>query len=122
MEIELTGFEEIDKQVALLSSTNKKMAKTVSKYFIDMNGVFAMLARVVKPKGHMVIKISDSKVRTELIATHKHFIEICESYGFTLVEDIIDQFDPNSRSLLTARNTYSGIMTFDHVLILQKND
>jgi methylase of polypeptide subunit release factors len=122
LEIELTGFEEIDKQVALLSSTNKKMAKTVSKYFIDMNGVFAMLARVVKPKGHMVIKISDSKVRTELIATHKHFIEICESYGFTLVEDIIDQFDPNSRSLLTARNTYSGIMTFDHVLILQKND
>lgn len=122
LEIELTGFEEIDKQLALLSSTNKKMAKTVSKYFIDMNGVFAMLARVVKPKGHMVIKISDSKVRTELIATHKHFIEICERYGFTLVEDIIDEFDPNSRSLLTARNTYSGIMTFDHVLILQKND
>ena len=27
LEIELTGFEEIDKQVALLSSTNKKMAK-----------------------------------------------------------------------------------------------
>lgn len=122
LEIELTGFEEIDKQVALLSSTNKKMAKTVSKYFVDMNGVFAMLARVVKPKGHMVIKISDSKVRTEIIATHKHFIKICESYGFALVGDIIDEFDPNSRSLLTARNTYSGIMTFDHVLILQKND
>lgn len=122
LEIELTGFEEIDKQVDLLRTTNKKMAKTVSKYFIDMNGVFAKLGTVVKANGYLVVKISDSKVRTELIATHKHFIEICESYGFSLVEDIIDQFDPNSRSLLTARNTYSGIMTFDHVLILKKND
>jgi molecular chaperone GrpE (heat shock protein) len=69
----------------------------------------------------MVIKISDSKVRTEVIATHKHFIEMCEKYGFELLADIIDQFDPNSRSLLTARNTYSGIMTFDHVLIMKKN-
>lgn len=122
LEIELTGFEEIDKQVDLLRTTNKKMAKTVSKYFIDMNGVFAKLGTVVKANGYLVIKISDSKVRTELIATHKHFIEICETYGFSLVEDIIDEFDPNSRSLLTARNTYSGIMTFDHVLILKKND
>ena len=36
-------------------------------------------------------------------------------------EDIIDEFDPNSRSLLTARNTYSGIMTFDHVLFFRKS-
>jgi DNA modification methylase len=120
-EIERTGYDEIDRQIELLELTNKKMAKTVAKYFIDMDGVFAKLGALVKPSGHLVIKISDSKVRTELIATHKHFIEICERYGFKLIEDIIDEFDPNSRSLLTARNTYSGIMTFDHVLILQKN-
>lgn len=120
LDIEFTGFAEIDKQIELLSLTNRKMAKTVARYFIDMNGVFAKLGKLVRPNGHMVIKISDSKVRTEVIATHKHFIDICEKYGFSLVEDIIDKFDPNSRSLLTARNTYSGIMTFDHVLIMQK--
>jgi DNA modification methylase len=121
IEIESSGFSEVDAQVDLLRKTNKKMAKTVAKYFIDMNGIFSKLGEIVKPGGHMVIKISDSKVRTEVIATHKHFIEMCEKYGFELLADIIDQFDPNSRSLLTARNTYSGIMTFDHVLIMKKN-
>jgi DNA modification methylase len=121
MQIDPTGYDEIDDQIVRLASTNKKMAKTVSNYFIDMDAVFAKIESLVKPLGHMVIKISDSKVRTELIATHSHFIKICEKYGFNLIEDIIDEFDPNSRSLLTARNTYSGIMTFDHVLIMQKN-
>jgi DNA modification methylase len=81
LEIELTGFEEIDKQVALLSSTNKKMAKTVSKYFIDMNGVFAMLARVVKPKGHMVIKISDSKYVLSLLRPISTLLKFARAMG-----------------------------------------
>jgi methylase of polypeptide subunit release factors len=40
-EIERTGYDEIDRQIELLELTNKKMAKTVAKYFIDMDGVFA---------------------------------------------------------------------------------
>ena len=97
------------------------MSKTVFEYFVQMDLVFKKVSNLIKKGGHLVIKISDSKVRTELIATHKHFITICEKYGFELLEDIIDEFDPNSRSLLTARNTYSGIMTFDHVLIFRKS-
>jgi DNA modification methylase len=120
--IETTGYEEIDIQISRLKEVNPKMAKTVSKYFIDMDQVFSRLSEVIKPSGHMVIKISDSKVRTDVIATHKHFINMCEKLGFTLLEDLIDEFDPNSRSLLTARNSYSGIMTFDHLLIFKKTN
>ena len=120
VEIEETGFEQIDRQVNALKLINPKMAKTVAKYFVDMNSVFKHLSTAVKSGGYLVIKISDSKVRNDVIATHKHFISICEGLGFELLEDLIDEFDPNSRSLLTARNSYSGIMTFDHVLVFRK--
>ena len=103
-QIGLVGYSEIDKQI-------KKLVKVQ---------VFLKVSKLMRKGGHLVIKISDSKVRTQVITTHKHFISICENHGFELLEDIIDEFDPNSRSLLTARNTYSGIMTFDHVLIFRK--
>ena len=119
-QIGLVGYNEIDKQIKQLAKVHQKMSKTVFEYFVQMDQVFMKVAKLMKKGGHLVIKISDSKVRTELIKTHKHFITICEKYGFELLEDIIDEFDPNSRSLLTARNTYSGIMTFDHVLIFRK--
>jgi DNA modification methylase len=120
-QIGLVGYSEIDKQIKQLAKVHQKMSKTVFEYFVQMDLVFKKVSNLIKKGGHLVIKISDSKVRTELIATHKHFITICEKYGFELLEDIIDEFDPNSRSLLTARNTYSGIMTFDHVLIFRKS-
>ena len=120
-QIGLVGYSEIDKQIKQLAKVHQKMSKTVFEYFVQMDLVFKKVSNLIKKGGHLVIKISDSKVRSELIATHKHFITICEKYGFELLEDIIDEFDPNSRSLLTARNTYSGIMTFDHVLIFRKS-
>jgi methylase of polypeptide subunit release factors len=120
-QIGLVGYNEIDKQIKQLAKVHQKMSKTVFEYFVQMDQVFMKVSKLMKKGGHLVIKISDSKVRTELIKTHKHFITICEKYGFELLEDIIDEFDPNSRSLLTARNTYSGIMTFDHVLIFRKS-
>jgi len=104
----------------LIFSENPKMAKTVSEYFRRMRTTFVELSRLLRPGGHLVIKISDSKVRSQVIRTPEIFVEICESLGFVLVENFIDEFDKNSRSLLTARNTYSGLMTYDHVLVLKR--
>lgn len=118
--INKTGYKEIDQQVAEIQAVNLKMAKTVSEYFIEMEKVFERLSHYVKKSGHLVIKISDSKVRNQVITTSDHFITMCKKHGFKLIENIIDEFDPNSRSLLTARNSYSGIMTFDHVIVLKK--
>lgn len=114
------GEKSVDELVKLLFVENPKMAKTVSEYFRRMRITFAELSRLVKPGGHLVIKISDSKVRSQVIHTPKIFVEICESLGFSLIENFVDEFSKNSRSLLTARNTYSGLMTYDHVLVLRR--
>jgi hypothetical protein len=45
---------------------------------------------------------------------------IAEAYGFRLVDVFIDKINNNSRSLLTARNTYSDIITHDYIIIWEK--
>lgn len=115
-----TQMKYVDKFLDPLESENPKMAMTVSRYFTQMRATFEEIARLLRPGGKLVIKISDTKVRSQIIPTSQIFVEICKEFGFSLVADIIDEFEPNSRSLLTARNTYSGLMTFDHVLVLQR--
>ena len=114
------GYAKIDDQISEVADLYPKMAKTVYEYFLQMNKVFENASKLIVKGGHLVIKISDSKVRNQIIATHSHFIDICNRHDFELMHDLIDDFDPNSRSLLTSRNSYSGIMTFDHVLIFQR--
>jgi len=119
--ISATGITRLDDQISALKDKNPKMAKVVHDYFVNMREVFTELSRVIKPGGTLVIKISESKVRSELIPTHLYFLDICKKSGFTLVSDIVDDYDSSSRSLLTARNSYSGLMTQDHILILRRD-
>lgn len=121
MNIPLTGLKLLDKQINKLQNTgHSKMAKVVSMYFNDMKGSFQEMRRVLKKGGHIVVKISDSSVRDQKINTSKHLIDIAEGLGFKTIANFKDSFDPNSRSLLTARNSYSGIMNHDWILIFKK--
>ena len=120
-EIRPTGLQELDSQIDRLQSEHPKMSKSVHDYFHNMRRVFENLELRLRPGGHMVIKISESRVRTELIPTHQYFIDMCEAGKFKLIADIVDDYDNNSRSLLTARNSYSGIMTQDHILVFERN-
>lgn len=110
----------LQEQIKNLKKSNPKMAKVVAEYFNDIYDDFRSFTNVLKQGGHVVIKISDSKVRTEQIPTHEYFIQILEGFGLKLICKFKDDFNPNSRSLLTARNSYSGIMTFDWILIFEK--
>ncbi len=119
--IEKTGITKLDKQVEnLINNGQRKMARTVSQYFIDMVQSISEMNRVLKKKGHIVIKISGSTVRGEKISTYKYFIDIAETLGLETVACFKDDFEKNSRSLLTARNSYSGIINHDMILILKK--
>lgn len=118
--IEKTGNPQLDAQIEALKKEHPKMAKTVFEYFQSMKMTFEILSKVHKKDGRMVIKISESKVRSQIIPTHLYFIQTCEELGYSLEADLIDNFDQNSRSLLTARNSYSGLMTYDHILILKR--
>jgi hypothetical protein len=118
--IEKTGNPQLDAQIDALKDEHPKMAKTVFEYFQSMKVTFGILSNLHKKDGRLVIKISESKVRSQIIPTHLYFIQTCEELGYTLEADLIDNFDENSRSLLTARNSYSGLMTYDHILILKR--
>jgi hypothetical protein len=119
-ELPLTGIAVVDEIIRPLFEENPKMAKTVSEYFMRMQRTFETLKTLVRPGGFVVIKIADSKVRSQVVRTPQIFVEMCGELGFALKENFIDEFGKNSRSLLTARNSYSGLMTYDHVLVLQK--
>ncbi len=97
---------------------NAKMSKTIINYFNDMRKVFLEIYKVLVYKGYVVIKISDSFVRGELIPTHRYFIDIAENLGFKTIDVFKDKIE--NRSLLTKRNYYSKMITHDWILIFQK--
>lgn len=117
-----TGFPGVDEITErLFSQGQQKMAITVSRYFEDMERCFAELSRVIRPKGHLVIKISNSDVRKISVPTAEFFVQSLTSrHGFILTEQFDDPFE-QSRSLLTRRNSYSGRMDSDYILVLQKS-
>lgn len=119
--IEKTNIKDLDKQVEkLIQGGHVKMAKVVNQYFTDMHKSISEMYRVLEKGGHLVIKISDSNIRKELIETHKYLIKISEKLGFKLTALFKDSFEKNSRSLMTSRNSYSGIMNHDWIIILKK--
>lgn len=119
--IEKTELPKLNRQVnRLLDKGQNKMAKVVSQYFIDMKESIAEMHRVLKNGGHLVFKISDSEVRGEMIPTHEYFTDISNGLGMKTLACFQDKINENSRSLLTARNSYSGIMTHDWILIFEK--
>lgn len=111
------GLPELDLQIDRLRADHPKMARVVHDYFVGMAEAFTALRGGLLKGGHLVVKINDSQVRTELISTHRYFIDLCAAAGLALIGNFEDPFDPNSRSLLTARNSYSGIMHVDRILV-----
>lgn len=116
---ESSGRENIDRiSQRLFDAGNNKMSKVVTRFFKDMEKIFCEMHRVLRPKGYIVMKISDSLVRKELIPTHQFLIEIAKSLGFRIIDAFKDKIQ--NRSLLTKRNYYSGMISHDWILIFQK--
>ena len=66
------------------------------------------------------MKISDSKMKKHTVHTGKFLTLIAERNGFKLKDVFLDEIDNNSRSLTTARNTYSDIITHDYIIIWER--
>ena len=66
------------------------------------------------------MKISDSKIKKIKVPTGKLLTQIALMNGFKLVDYFDDKINENSRSLLTARNTYSDIILEDNIIIWEK--
>lgn len=118
----LTPYPEINEKIQQLREIDSKNAYIVAKYFNDMEKVIKNMHLMLKEKGKVVVKISESKVKKIKIDTGKFLTIIAENNGFKLVDVFLDEINENSRSLTTARNTYSDIILNDNIIIWEKNE
>lgn len=118
----LTKYDEINEKIILLREIDEKNAYIVAKYFIDMEKVIKNMNTMLKKGGRVVVKISESNVKKIKIDTGKFLTIIAEKNGFELEDVFLDKINENSRSLTTARNTYSNIILNDNIIIWKKVD
>lgn len=118
----LTDYSLINEKIEELRKIDSKQAYIVAKYFIDMEKVIKNMYLMLKDKGKVVVKISESNVKKIKIDTGKFLTLIALNNGFKLLDVFLDKINDNSRSLTTARNTYSDIILNDNIIIWEKDD
>lgn len=115
-----TKYKEINELIDQMNLIDKKNAKIIEMFFTTIEKVIEKMSIVLKKGSKAVIKISDSKIKKIKVETGKLMTVIAENYGFKLVDVFLDEINNNSRSLTTARNTYSDIITHDYIIIWEK--
>ena len=118
--VNYTPYAEINNAIKDMEQRDKKSAKIISEFFLSIEKVIENMSLVLQKGGKAVIKISDSKIKKTKIETGKLMTIIAENHGFKLYDVFLDKINDNSRSLLTARNTYSDIITNDYIIIWEK--
>ena len=118
--VNLTKYDEINNIIENMKQIDMKSAKIIETFFNQIENVIEKMSVVLKKGGKAVIKISDSKIKKTKVETGKLMTLIAEHYGFKLVDVFLDEINNNSRSLTTARNTYSDIITHDYIIIWEK--
>ena len=119
-ELEYTSYDEINDLINSMKKIDQKSAKIIGTFFNQIEKVIEKMSIVLKSGGKAVIKISDSKMKKQKISTGYFMSLIAQNYNFKLVDVFLDEINNNSRSLTTARNTYSDIITHDYILIWEK--
>lgn len=116
----LTSYSFVNEYIESLYKIDTKQAKVVYDFFTLMESVIKNAYLVLKPGKKLVMKISDSKIRKIKVPTGKLLTLIALENGFNLVDVFNDKINENSRSLTTARNTYSDIILEDNIIIWEK--
>ncbi len=115
-----TKYDEINKIIDEINKKSSKDAYIVAKYFNDMEQIIIKMNSLLKENGKVIVKISDSNVKKIKVETGKFLSLIAENHGFRLNTVFLDKINENSRSLTTARNTYSDIILNDYIIIWDK--
>lgn len=120
LNVEHTPYDEINAVIDDMFLTDEKSAKIIGEFFNKTERVIAVSSRLLKKNKFLVMKISDSKMKKKKIPTGEFLTLIAEHNGFRLKDVFLDEINNNSRSLTTARNTYSDIITHDYIIIWEK--
>ena len=115
-----TKYEFINEIIDNMYAQDPKNARVIFDFFTLMDKVIENMYIILKPGKKLVMKISDSKIRKTNIETGYLLTRIAETKGFRLVDVFSDKIDQNSRSLTTARNTYSDIILADHIVVWER--
>ena len=115
-----TPYSFINEEIDYMYDIDPKNAKVIFDFFMLMDKVIKNCYHVLKPNKRLIMKISDSRIRKHAIHTGKYLSMIAELNGFKFVEMFNDKINENSRSLTTARNTYSDIILEDNIIIWEK--
>jgi hypothetical protein len=98
-----TGREQVDRLTsALHAAGHLKMSYTVARFFLDLEESIKGMSAVLCAGGHLVVKISDSRVRGHDVPTSRFFSEIAACFGLFELASFPDKI--GGRSLLTRRN------------------
>ena len=116
----LTKFDFINCIIEDMYKIDMKSAKIIADFFNLMEQVIKNMSTLLNPGKKVVMKISDSKIKRVKIETGFLLTGIAEYYGFRLYDVFSDKINANSRSLTTARNTYSDIILDDQIVIWEK--
>jgi len=116
-----SGIDEVNLiSERLFNSGNQRMSRTVSLYFRRMAAAFESWDKLLRPGGRIVLKLSPSRVRGETVPTPTIVSGMLRGLGYSIDEEFLDEYNPNSRSLLAARNYYSGRIDSDTILVARK--
>lgn len=116
----LTKYLLVNKYIKMVFKHSPAQAITVYNFFSKMEKVIILMNKLLKRHGKVVMKIGNSKVRKINIPTGKLLSEIAQKQKFNTLTIMTDKINPNSRSLTTARNTYSDIILEDNIVIWEK--
>ena len=115
------GIAEVDELGRRLFEAGQgQMSRTIVLYFKRMETALRKWDGLLAPGGRIVLKLSPSRVRSELVRTPEIVARLLAGMGYEIEENFTDSYNPNSRSLLTARNYYSGRMDSDTILVARK--
>ncbi|MEW6524799.1 MAG: DNA methyltransferase [Bacillota bacterium] len=116
---EESGHPEVDRVTRqIFEAGHGKMSLVVARYFAGVRRFLLSASASVESGGILVVKISDTYIRTQTVPTHRLWCELACGAGFQLLECRPDGY--RSRSLLTSRNTYSRMIPHDYLLVFQR--
>lgn len=109
----------VDRIVKRLWGVNRSRAKIVANYFADMKTVLDRLARVLNPGGHLVLVVGNNTVCGKSIPVARILRDVCTSQlGLACRTNLVDKI--RAYGLMTKRNHTAGIITREHILVMQK--
>ena len=113
-----TGVAEADTVLARLHKAKPLRAHIMSTYLQEMRDALRETARVVKPRGHLVLIIGENKVCGVRFRTPDVLTRVTKGLGFSVVLELTDTI--RARGLMTKRHSSAGLIPREHVVVFQK--